>query len=205
MNSSHVETYYTTKFRKIRKRVLTVIPDWYKWPRMLRILAASLADFGTSEAAIEDFCERRGFKLERLQKHISDNPSFQVLLDTFKSTGQYPQHPRWKNPLAKAHVQMLVAEGEAFGQFMDIIDLRAAGQSGALAKKTVEHMGWMDTLDPVEEQPEVRIYDGVKVTGMVIEDEDVREIKRREWEDDDFASLSNWNLASAELAEHTLP
>lgn len=199
----------SSEFRRLRKRVLSAIPDWDQWPRVLRLMLVSLPDSGSSDLALEDWCKRRGFDWPRVQKQIAESKGFQSALSRFRSTGQLPSRSHWRNGLTKAHLQIMISESESFGQYLDLLDLRASGQSGKMATDVTSRMGWSTTGDPVDEQPEVKVFSGKRVSGMIIEDEDVEMIRDADAEDEALNSLSDWadfdDLADTAYQEQTLP
>lgn len=197
---------WSSQFRKVRARVLQAIPDWYSWPRNLRLLLVALPDVGCSDLAIQDWCERRGFKYERIQKQIEETPSFQAALNTWRTEGKFPYRNNWRNSLTKAHLQMLVAESEGFGQYLDLLDLRASGQSGKAAADVSKYMGWDEAGDPVEEQPEIKIFSGERVVGIPIGPEELAEVKEAEQATEDINSLSDWAIPDdTAVQEQVLP
>lgn len=197
--------YRSTQFRQIRSRVLAAIPGWYQWPRVLRLLLASLPDIGSSDLAIEDWCKRRGFSWARVKKQIAAQPDFQAALDRWRSQGDLPAKQGWRNSLTKAHLQILIAESEGFNQYLDLIELRAGGRSGELAKSVTQHFGWDEAGDAVEDQPEIRLTSGQKASGVVVDEEDLEAIHAGEEEDEELNSLADWALTPDSPVEQTLP
>lgn len=186
------KVYQSSEFRKVRSRVLAAIPDWYQWPRVLRLLLSQLPDVGCSDLAIQDWCDRRGFKYATVKKHIDESLSFQAALSTYRKEGKLPYRNHWKNELTKAHLQILVAEGESFGQYLDLVDLQGSGQSGKAAADVTHRMGWDVSGDAVDDQPEVAIFSGERVAGIPIGEEEATLVAEAEQADEDVNSLAAW-------------
>lgn len=106
----------------VEKRVFRTLPDWQKWPRLLRRVYLLLPSHGVGVPGLESMCDDLGVTLQRLKATIDAEPSFKAKLKEYWETGDYPKYPRkdelYGGRLKHALILYVYMKESAVAQFM---------------------------------------------------------------------------------------
>jgi hypothetical protein len=75
-------------------RVLMALPDWAKWPRILRRVYLLLPSHGTGKGGMVSMAHTLQASVTNLQELIDDCPTFKKAYTDYEATGDYPEYPR---------------------------------------------------------------------------------------------------------------
>ena len=106
----------------VEKRVYRTLPDWQKWPRLLRRVYLLLPSHGIGNAGLESMCDDLSISIDRLQETIKATPSFEEKLHAYWDEGEYPKYPRKDSKdggrLKHALILYVYAQESSVAQFM---------------------------------------------------------------------------------------
>ena len=142
-------------YDKIEHRVNSAIPLWKKWPRRLRRIYASLEDWGSSEAAIEDMVGVWEWDWESIKRLVRLTPDFGEALKDYRKSGDYPKRKSWKNSVRASQLKTVyMREGELAAYAMLEADPKAIN----FHRDIVDKNGMLDMAEPFRERKDIETH-----------------------------------------------
>ena len=146
-------------YDKIEYRVNVAVPEWKEWPRRLRRIYASLEDWGSSDAAVEDMVKQWGWSVDEIQELIRKTPTWSAAIDAYRAEGDYPYGRKsWVKRLTASQIKTVYMRE---GELTSYASLDENPKATAFHSNVVESNGMMDMNERYIDRDDIGNPDGV--------------------------------------------
>ena len=195
-----------TMAQKAKWRVKAAVPEYFFWPRRLRLIYTLLTTHGSSDASIRAMCSEFGWDHDETREMIAEEEGFLERLLSFRELRHYPKLKAWRYPLTYEHLTLVYAE-EA--RFEALAKLQASSSGSAATnhwRSMVENSGLMERLDPIPDAPGIQQDAGETAAGQVVDPENAAMIRGRlDQSQRDASLISDWDMSSDWDTEDAVP